>query len=98
VPDPDLAFNSRIGVASPILQRLEIWRTQQGSLSPVNVICQNVGGVLIAYGCDCCRRGYKNLVPKLLFRRGVIQNLIILKSFRFLIFFNSWLSPKVVTK
>ena len=83
-PDPDLAFNSRIGVASPILQRLGIWRTQQGSLSPVNVICQNMGGVLLM--AVTVVGGYKNLVPKLFFRRGVIQNLIILKSFRFLIF------------
>ena len=30
--------------------------------------------------------GYKNLVSKLFFRQGVILNLIILKSFRFLIF------------
>jgi hypothetical protein len=43
-----------------------------------------VGGVLLM--AVTVVGGYKNLVPKLFFRRGVIQNLIILKSFRFLIF------------
>jgi hypothetical protein len=66
-PDPDLAFNSRIaGVASPILQRLGIWRTQQGSKSPVNIICQNVGGVSLM--AVTVVGGYKNLVSKLFFR------------------------------
>jgi hypothetical protein len=43
-----------------------------------------VGGVLLM--AVTVVGGYKNLVLKLFFRLGVIQNLIILKSFRFLIF------------
>jgi hypothetical protein len=43
-----------------------------------------VGGVLLM--AVTVVGGYKNLVPILFFRQGVIQNLIILKSFRFLIF------------
>jgi hypothetical protein len=37
--------------------------------------------------------GYKNLVPKLFFRRGVIPEFDYFKKFQ-----NPWLPPKVVTK
>jgi hypothetical protein len=53
-------------------------------LLTVNVICWNVGGVLLM--AVTVVGGYKNLVPKLFFRRGVIPEFDYFLSFRFLIF------------
>ena len=90
-PDPDLAFNSRIGVASPILNPAETWNLENpaGELKSCKCNLPECGRV-IAYGCDCCGRvSYKKLVSKLFFRRGVIQNLIILKKFQVFDFLKS---------
>jgi hypothetical protein len=48
--------------------------------SPVNVICQNVGGVLLM--AVTVVGGYKNLVPKLFFRRGVYPEFDYFKKFQ----------------
>ena len=82
-PDPDLAINSRIGVASPILNPAETWNLENpaGELKSCKCNLPECGRG-IAYGCDCCGRVQKigSEAPKLFFRRGVIQNLIIYKT------------------
>jgi hypothetical protein len=98
-PDPDLAINSRIGVASPILQRLGIWRTQNPSGELKSCKCNLPEcGRGIAYGCDSCGRVQK-FGSEIIFQAGSYPEFdFILRSFRFLIFLNPWLLPKVVTK
>jgi hypothetical protein len=86
-------------VASPILQRLGIWRTQNPAGEQKSCKCNLPEcGRGIAYGCDCCGRVQK-FGSEIIFQAGSYPEIdFILRSIRFLIFLNPWLSPKVVTK
>jgi hypothetical protein len=87
-PDPDLAFNSRIGVASPILHPAGIWRTQNpaGELKSCKCNLPECGRG-IAYGCDCGGRVQKIFGSEIIFQAGSSPEFdFILRSFRFLIF------------
>jgi hypothetical protein len=89
-PDPDLAINSRLGVASPILQRLVgIWRTQNpaGELKSCKCNLPECGRG-IAYGCDCCGRVQK-LGSEIIFQTGSYPEFDYFKKFQVFDFLKS---------
>ena len=85
-PDPDLAFNSKIGVASPILQTWT-WNLENpaGELNSCKCKLPECGWG-IAYGCDCCGRVQK-FGAKIIFQAGSYPEFDYFKKFQVFYFF-----------